>query len=258
MSSRQNISKSVAIGLVVAIASFCGASPAQAQNWTYSPYTGSATWLSVARTLSYPLNRLSSVGVPLYWANGLIRGGAYAVDQRLRNPRQQGMNAYAQQPSVADQMVHARWKDQQLQQQAQYQDQGEQFDAVPVMTPPAQEWSGPAPVVATAPAAVPVSSSDVMPPVAPAAPKNVPSGAGRPLAAGLVHVINDRFGGDIAAALSDKDTCKYARAVGLIDSNKFDADKISLAKKDLIRAILADNNEPADIKINAVRVLLKH
>jgi hypothetical protein len=96
-----------------------------------------------------------------------------------------------------------------------------------------------------------------MPPVAPSVPARQ-AHTSEPLAMGFIQVVNERFNGDVAAALHDKDMRKYARSVGLVDSDKAPADNMSREKSDLIRAILADQNESASVKINAVRVLLKH
>lgn len=259
---------------------------AEAQNWTYSPFSGQSTWLSFARTLAYPLNRLSGSGTPFYLANNLIYAGTYAVDQRARNRQRDYFYSqyYDQEPygnprqrtrarpnngnSVSDQIVQAK-------RMGQQQDEDE-LDDVPVQQNFNQDWQGPAPVIggsgpamaatqgtaapylASAPAVVRPSAAESMPPVAPAVARSAPRAGSGPLALGFIHVVNDRFHGDIAAALADKDTAKYAGAIGLIDGNKFDVRKISGQKSDLIRAILADESESAAVRINAVRVLLKH
>lgn len=249
--------------------------PVQAQVWGYSPYSGSATWLSLARTLSYPLNRISGAYTPWYLANNLLYSASYAANQgffgRGRNlnygvytdqepygdPRQGTRQYLSSNGSVADQMVHARWS----KSQQQYAD--DDIDDVPVPpTSTQQTWLN-NPMVT--PQTVPTANSESMPPVAPpiawsprSSSPDSPPKVSEPLGQGFIQVVNERFGGDIALALRDKDLRKYARSVGLIDSDKVAADKMPQEKLDLIRAILADRSESASTKINAVRVLLKH
>jgi hypothetical protein len=248
--------------------------PVHAQVWGYSPYSGSATWLSLARGLSYPLNRISGVRTPFYLANNLIYGASYGIfgnrqrnmnygvyndPEPLNDPRQRSRPYNTSQGSVGDQIVHARWS---KQQQDFDQQQGED-DNVPVPQNSGQNWIA-NPVVT--PQAVPEKKSEFMPPVAPqiassvASPGSIgfPSHASEPLAQGFVQVLNEQYGGNIGNALRDKDLRKYAHSVGLIDSDKYAADKIASQKIDLIRAILADSTESASTKINAVRMLLKH
>jgi hypothetical protein len=247
--------------------------PVHAQVWGYSPYSGSSTWLSLARGLSYPLNRMSGVRTPFYLGSNLIYGasyglfgnrqrnmnyGVYSDPEPVNDPRQR-TRPYSSQGSVGDQIVHARWS---KQQQEFDQQQGDD-DNIPVPPNAGQNWIA-NPMVT--PLAVPESKSEVMPPVAPhvaAAPSTqgrvgFPSHTSEPLAQGFVQVLNERYGGNIADALKDKDLRKYAHSVGLIDADKFAADKVTPDKIDLIRAILADSTESASTKINAVRVLLKH
>lgn len=271
--------KSSALLLSITTSWFAMAPPVEAQVWGYSPYTGNASWLGLARTLSYPLNRLSSRGMPLYLANNLIYSASYATNKRLTGrQRDYYYGTYADQdpqsdprqrtrpligsPSVGDQMVHAK-------RYATNGSENEPFEDVPVATnaQQPQDWLvEPAPIVAAAaqndsapfvpaPNTVARAHSDVMPPVA---PQHAKPSAGEPLVEGFIHVLNNRFAGDIGDALADKDTCKYARAVGLIDTDKPSLRSLSREKKDLIRAILADDKESASVRINAVRVLLKH
>lgn len=251
--------------LIVAVLSLLLlAPPAQAQ-WSYSPFSGRATWLSIARTLQYPLNRLSGVSAPFYLANNIVWSGSYLAGQRV----------YGRQNSAAvqDQISHLKQYGYGSNQRSgvAYTNQADPaLEQVPIPQP-AGEWSGPdptgnpqMPVPLAAPALPPsiqnapptvAPSQDAMPPIAPSVTRR-PTGAGSPLALGFIHVVNDRFGGDIGSALSDKDTAKYAQAVGLVDQHKIPT--ISADKKDLIRAILADEKESADVRITAVRVLLKH
>lgn len=236
--------------------------PVQAQVWGYSPYSGSSTWLSLARTLSYPLNRISGAYTPWYLANNLLYSASYAANQGFfGRGRNLNYGVYNQEPyGVTDQMVHARWS--KSQQQQQYAD--DDIDDVPVPpTSTQQTWLN-NPIVT--PQAVPTSNSESMPPVAPpiawsprsSSSPDLPPKVSEPLGQGFIQVVNERFSGDIALALRDKDLRKYARSIGLIDSDKVAADKMPPEKLDLIRAILADRSESASTKINAVRVLLKH
>jgi hypothetical protein len=272
---------------VALVAMLCNTLPASAQVWGYSPYSGSSNWLSLARGLSYPLNRMSGSSTPFYLGSNLIYAGTYAAARVFRgNARQGNMGNYSDQEpyydprqrtrpnysggyGTSDQIVHATWK----QQQQQLGLQPQEDDDVPVpqqanqsdwLTQPIQPAADPdpsslgvanngAPHVVASPGAV----SDKMPPTAPTLPPRQVQ-ASEPLAMGFVQVINERFNGDVAAALHDKDLRKYARSVGLIDSEKAPSDNMSREKSDLIRAILADQNESASVKINAVRVLLKH
>ncbi len=211
------------------------------------------------------------------------------VNNQGQSARQQPIMGNA----VGDQMAHARQYGVQPQQPPA--EQGTGFDDIPVPANFSQDWSGPAPsLAAQAPVAYPPAQpfspyppasteGGQMPPAAPerAYPMGAPansnsmfassgsvsptyrptvreSSSSEPLAEGFVQVFNERFGGDIRKALSDKDACKYAKAVGLVDSSKFDVAKISPEKADLIRAIFADPTESASVRLNAVRVLLKH
>ncbi len=293
--------KSLLLLLSVTAAWICAVPASQAQYWGYSPYTGSSNWLSVARSLTYPLNLFSSrAGAPLYLASNLIYPASHAAFQRMQGQQRQlqyGQSADAQLlnyrgqrigqqtmgSAVGDQMAHAKRYGTQ---QQTFSEQDEDFGDVPVPRTDGQDWSGPAPVLASTPplvSSMPPKVVKEMPPTAPERSKAVAEPASdrsmlasvgtasasssakdrdiapsEPLAEGFVHVFNDRFGGDIKKALSDKDTCKYAKAVGLVDSSKFDVAKISPEKADLIRAIFADRSESASVRLHAVRVLLKH
>lgn len=148
--------------------------------------------------------------------------------------------------------------------------------SAPLLTPPVS----PAPIGA---ASVPQSAATELPPVAPDVvqqsakpgktkkakkvkertlqPQQIaaaPATAGKsPFAGALVDHINKNFDGDIAKALNDKETSKFARAIGLIQENQTAAD-VSADRVDLVRKILADPSDEPDMKVQAVRLLLKH
>lgn len=150
--------------------------------------------------------------------------------------------------------------------------------AAPLLTPPV----APAPIGGAA--SVPQSVASELPPVAPdvvqsakpaktkkakkvkerksqpqqiaAAPTTATPGKS-PFAGALVDHINKNFDGDIGKALNDKETSKFARAIGLIQENQTAAD-VPADRVDLVRKILADPTDEPDLKVQAVRLLLKH
>ncbi|MBY0548782.1 MAG: hypothetical protein K2W95_16040 [Candidatus Obscuribacterales bacterium] len=162
--------------------------------------------------------------------------------------------------------------------------QGDGFDmaAAPILTPPAT----PGPVGA---GGVPQSVASEFPPVAPDAAQSLSSpekGKGKektkkikerkskpqavaaalpatastgksPFAGALVDHINKNFDGDIGRALNDQETSKFARAIGLIQENQTAAD-VPADRVDLVRKILADPSDDPDLKVQTVRLLLKH
>lgn len=212
--------------------------PARAQNWGYNPYTGGATWLGAANLFMYPFNRYSSASAPLYMASPLIWNATYYASQKLTNsnrrfnygtynndelygePRDRTRPYVQDGNAVHDQVVHARRPD-------------AQNNYTPAPQDPAQN-----PLPAQDQASVPPHSA--------------------PLAQGFIDVVNNKFSGDIGKALFDPPTRSYARAVGLIgDDDLFNAD-LSPQKIQTIRGILADNSEDPSVRINTVRMLLKH
>lgn len=88
-------------------------------------------------------------------------------------------------------------------------------------------------------------------------PPQTSSTAKSPFAGALVDHINNAFNGDISKALSDKQTFKFAKAVGVVPEDgqtpQIPADRI-----ELVRKILADPADDAEMKVQAVRMLLKH
>jgi hypothetical protein len=237
----------VAAAMATAIA-FCAApQQAQAQNWNYNPYTGGSTWLGISRLVQYPFNRFSTPTAPLYLASPLIRYGTYYAGQRVTNssrnfnygnyaggddaaadPRQRTRPVVSDGNGITDQIVHAK---------PFRHDNNNSANGDPAGNPD--------------PAAV---SSGSMPP---GAPPIAPSRPG-PQPGGFIDLVNSKYQGDISKALFDPDTRAYARAVGLIDTDEiFDAD-LKPQKVQTIRGILGDSREDATVRINAVRMLLKH
>lgn len=207
---------------VIAFSIFWAAGlPAAAQGWNYNPFTGSSTWLGVSRLLSSPLNGYSTPSMPLYLLDPAVRYGTYYGGQSLTNgTRNFNYGGYTDQEPFADPRQRTR---------PVVNDGYGVRDQVVHAKPFHQDFSG----------------------------KNPPAGAS-PLAAGFIDVVNTRFKGDISKALFDPDTRAFARSVGLIDSNEiFDAD-LNAQKVQTIRGILNDNSEDATVRINAVRMLLKH
>lgn len=94
-------------------------------------------------------------------------------------------------------------------------------------------------------------------PQAIAAAPPVTTAAKSPFAGALVDHINKNFDGDIGKALNDKETSKFARAIGLIQENQTAAD-VPADRVDLVRKILADPSDDPDLKVQTVRLLLKH
>jgi hypothetical protein len=78
-----------------------------------------------------------------------------------------------------------------------------------------------------------------------------------PFAQAFVEHVNGKFGSDINKAFSDKETCGYAQAMGLID-DKNKAITIQPDRVELIRQILQDPAEDSLTKVNTIRMLIKH
>lgn len=78
-----------------------------------------------------------------------------------------------------------------------------------------------------------------------------------PFANAFVEHVNAKFGSDINKALSDKETCGYAQAMGLID-DKSKSMTIQPDRVELIRHILQDPAEDSLTKVNTIRMLIKH
>ena len=78
-----------------------------------------------------------------------------------------------------------------------------------------------------------------------------------PFAHAFVEHVNAKFGSDINKAFSDKETCGYAQAMGLID-DKNKSVAIQPERVELIRHILQDPAEDSLTKVNTIRMLIKH
>jgi hypothetical protein len=217
--------------------------PAAAQGWSYNPYTGGSTWLGLSRLFSSPLNAYSTPSTPLYLLDPAVRYGTYYAGQSLTNGnRSFNYGGYADQEPFADPRQRTR---------PVVTDGNGVRDQVVHAKPFHQDFSGQSKGLGSN--GSPYSPNNA----ATGGPSNVAAG-GSPLAAGFIDVVNTKFQGDISKALFDPDTRAYARSVGLIDSNEiFDAD-LNPQKLQTIRGILNDSSEDATVRINAVRMLLKH
>lgn len=78
-----------------------------------------------------------------------------------------------------------------------------------------------------------------------------------PFANAFVEHVNAKFGSDINKAFSDKETCGYAQAMGLIDDRNKSIN-IQPDRVELIRHILQDPAEDSLTKVNTIRMLIKH
>lgn len=78
-----------------------------------------------------------------------------------------------------------------------------------------------------------------------------------PFANAFVEHVNAKFGSDINKAFSDKETCGYAEAMGLIDDRNKSI-TIQPDRVELIRHILQDPAEDSLTKVNTIRMLIKH
>jgi hypothetical protein len=196
-------------------------------NWSYNPFTGSATWLGAANMLMYPINRYSSASAPLYMADPLIWGGAYYVNRSLTNSgRQFNYGNYTP-------------------------DDGSTYQR-PRTRPVVADGNGAVDQIVHA-----TPRGGVVPPPAPNFSR-LPQYPQPSMAQGFVSLVNSKYGGNISKALFDPQTRSYARSVGLIASDEiFDAD-LSPQKVDTIKNIFADEQEDPAARINAARLLLKH
>lgn len=218
--------------IVALLLAACCCKPAGAQtNWSYNPFTGSATWLGAANVMMYPFDRYAGGSMPLYLADPVIWSGAYYANKSLTNgfrqfsygnytsddgmmqPRQRTRPVVSRGNAVVDQIAHAQ----------------------------------------------PYSSNQAMPPLAPPlsrfplAPPQL-SSASR----GFIELVNTKYGGNISKALFDPSARSYARSIGLISSDEiFDAD-LSPQKVETIKEIFADEKEDPTARVNAARLLLKH
>ena len=213
-----------------AITACLAAAPAQAQSWSYNPFTGGATWTGAANLLMYPFNRYSSASAPLYLASPVIWSGAYYANRSLTN----GQRSFTYGNYNADDGLSS---------------------PRPRTRPVVADGNGAMDQVVYAQPRNPGMGS-VPPPAAPQFQR--PPQTAQPMAAGFIDLVNTRFGGNISAALFDPPTRSYARSVGLISGDDmFDAD-LSAQKVATIKAIFADQSEDPASRLNAVRLLLKH
>lgn len=93
--------------------------------------------------------------------------------------------------------------------------------------------------------------------VAPVAAAVAPQAGKSPFAGALIDHINRNFNGDLNQALNDKETAKFARAVGLIPEDQ-SVPALSADRAALVRKILSDPTDEPEHKVQAVRLLIKH
>ena len=233
--------------------SWTNPSPAQAYYWGYRNLGGNLLY-------SLPYLGLSLIGSgapyssnPLYStysATGLLRrsvlGGyryplstvqpytlqGYQDQEPLYSPRQRYKPVRAGQYGV-DEVTHAEWK-----------------PAAPNATP----QTGFSPQSST-PSAIP--SREEFPPVAPARTlqDNRPAGQS-PIAVSFIGHINDRFNGDIRAALFDPQTRSLAKALGIVDEGQMFSTDLSDTKVELIRQILREDSLDPGSKLSTVKIML--
>jgi hypothetical protein len=234
--------------LAFVLASMFPLLPVSAQtNWSYNPYTGGATWLGAANLLMSPLNRYSSASAPLYLADPLIWQGTYYAGRNLTNsgrqfnygtyntangsgdPRQRTRPIVTDGNAVADQISHAK----------PFRHDDPNATNQP-FSPPGQRQPGP--------------MGGQLPPKA----GQLPISHSVPLANGFIELVNHRYQGDISKALLDPETRSYAHSIGLIDGDSMLSADLNPQKTSTIKDILADQNEDPTVRINAVRLLLKH
>ncbi len=251
------------------------AQPARANYWGYSPYTGSASWLWLARSLSYPLNRYSGYNAPYYLANSLVWNATYAATQGLDGRRRQATYGQYLDPepfynprSRVRPVANPIWG---VDQVAYAQGGPAQIPAVAAPAPVPGSYPGWAPQAVpagqipssssppgTAPALSAVGQASAQPPPPVPATSCPQRFNNAPLAQGFIDLVNRKYESNISKALFDPQTRSYARAVGLVDGDAiFDAD-LSEDRLSLIRTVLLDAREDPLTRVAAVRMLLKH
>ena len=168
-----------------------------------------------------------------------------------------------------------------VQDQSVYQSQAGQpaqpisLPATPMMPLAAMPYSSQpqAPQITTP---VPVSKASTMPPKAPTkvSPLHLPGALGpndasafnlsattnmtvSPIAEGFINHVVTKYDGNIQSALQNHDTRNWAKAMGLIDSDKIDGSHLSQDRLDTIGRILKDGALDPGAKIDTVKILLK-
>lgn len=125
----------------------------------------------------------------------------------------------------------------------------------PLTSPPPA--SNPDPVASKKSKSVPSPAPDFRPSTPlDTSTAQVGSASNNPFAQAFVDHINDKYSGDISKAFADKQTKAYARALGILESNKL-AD-LPADRLELIQKILKDPQEDSLTKVNTIRLLIKH
>lgn len=285
-------SKIFLAGTLSTIILLANAVQAQAQlPWGYSPLTGSNSYLWLSRSLFGNGLFRNGYGSGGYLVNSLAYNAVYGVGQGINaigkkkaakqlyaNPNN-GINA-----PVVDQISAAPWyypprvpptpiqaaqpaqaqlpsAAQQLAEKDPFADpKAGEFMPVPATFNDDAPSTTPAPVIASLP---PVAgNANAIPLPAPdfkgSSPAAAQAGtqAASPFIQSFIDHVNDKFDGDVSKAFSDKQTCAYARALGILDGKKVSdlpADRIELIKR-----ILKDPAEDSLTKVNTIRLLLRH
>lgn len=258
-----------------------GSQPCWAFNWGYSPYTGSSNLLWLGRSFLNPGNMLYRGGygysAPYYLINSLAWNAAYAAGQGINNAARRSMNqaywsnAGPQMPtsSAVDQIAFARWASARpgatgyaaspiINAQDPLQNPDDPFFIPQPQTYTTQTSYSSAPLVPSqAPTYTPVQNALTEPPKAPPFVPSVNAARNSPFVHAFIDHVNGKFKGDLAGSLKDKETRKYAAAIGLIDSEDA-VPEISAANNELSKKILSDQHEEIGAKIATLRLLIKH
>lgn len=135
----------------------------------------------------------------------------------------------------------------------------------PTTSPPAAGGLvAPGQPLATAPqavvAALPPTQAPAIAPAAQAAAAPVVPVASQasPLAQGFFDLVFSKFDGDLPKALGDRQARAFAKAIGLVDGKDGGSLNLPADRLELIKKIMQDNSEDAMIRVNTVRLLLKH
>lgn len=297
MPNRLSIPKNLRAALVALLLAASAASPALAFPWGYSPLTGSNNYLWLSRSLFSPTSFLRGTygySTPYYLANNLAwtaasvagRGiNAYGKKQAAKQVWSNPANGIND-PAV-DQIATAKWYHPPEQAAPgpilnpeiaplpyDFKDNG--FMPVPFVegsqaavqaeTAPVPEASKQALVESQAQSQNIAGSQNSLPPKAPdfrpatnktALPANARTEQ-NPFAQAFIDHVNKEFAGNLNEALADKRTRNYAEALGITCPLGKKISELGPEKLELIKRILADENEDSIAKVAAIRLLVKH
>ncbi|HEY9784900.1 MAG TPA: hypothetical protein V6D17_05815 [Candidatus Obscuribacterales bacterium] len=82
-------------------------------------------------------------------------------------------------------------------------------------------------------------------------------GGNKPLAAGFVDLVNNKYGGDITKALKDPEARSWAHAMGVIERKSFSTSHLGTERIQTIERILKDSSLEPVAKLQAVGILLR-